>query len=1470
MRARYRAWLLPFALLGIAGCGSSEPGRATFARKIDWIGRGLWLKGDLHAQSRFGEGLYPLETIVAKAAANDCDVLAVTENARGDRQAGSTEYAAAMELARRTHPRVLLLSGLEWNIPGQPEEQAVVLFPQGDDEWARLAEFKLRFDGLSENAKDPLLLDAAIRFLSRDRDRSKNPIVYLAHPKSAGRTDESIVSGVEQWLTAGAPLVGLEGAPGRQGARPIGDYRAGHETVDRWDPAVAVAGGAWDRLLGKGVDLWGAFASSDFRNDAAVDARDYWPGEFAETWIYAADRSPAAVLRAIEAGAFFGVHGKIAREVVLSVNAPGLDRPAQAGEAIEVTGTMPVEASVEFLLPAEDWRGQPNRIDLVELIGATPRGGEVLLSRMPAASGAALRATLHVPPGGITLRARGRRSVPDGPDLLFYTNPVRVGVRPPRGPIFSFLATMLSLGRELPVLLAVAVGIGSIALLGFFAYRHRRSLAERGWRILEALGPDDVRRPPRQPDSDIVLDVAYHAVDSTEGAPPRRRHFAAAAAIFIALAVYGSLVPLKFQPLSFDEAVRRFKEIPFLELGIASRADWVANLLLFLPIGFLLSASFLVDARRRGAAFLAAPLILALSMLLGVGIEFVQLWFPHRTVSQNDVIAQAVGAFLGCLFWLVGGRRLARWLREYFANSAPARQLDWLLRAYAAGLVLYSMMPLDLTLSPGELSQKYREGKVLLTPFRHGSAAPLSAAYDVLVGGALFVPIGMLLSTVLLPAGSAPRPAWQAALLGLPCALAIEAGQLFVYSRFTDATDVVSGTIGAAVGGGIMGRLREGGARAAAVPAWVYLSLALIYALFLAGVFWQPFDWVIERPFAEPRFQAFFRTPLAAMYAGSDFNAVTQLLRKTLFFAPLGALFAFSLKNVQGPARWLLRGVLLAAAFALAMGIELAQVFLPSHTPDLTDAMLCFLGAAGGMGVATRLVGAAAPVESTDRARTPAPEGVIYLAPTRPEDVAPMPRRQAPKRPRRRYPSRGFTPETRLLLARIWSGLGDWRFSATVAAALGGAMLFLVARSLFRSDVRLPDELRDQVLIGDAERTGSVFLAAPADPFAPPRAESVAVPPFFGATAIWGAIGRDHRGAVWTAASASGTPIPSAHLFEYLSGVRQLIPRGDVVSELQRLGVYRLGEGQSTISSRLVEGADGHLYFASHDDRGENPKLGIPPTWGSYFWRLRMPERRWEKLFSAREALHAVASGGRKMYALGYYDHVLYQFDPRTADVRSVTLGSKEGHFTRQFFTDLRGHVYVPCVSDGAQNRPRIELVELGAELDELARTPIENYHEGAIGDAYGIVAFVYLADRSIVFSTELGYLYRVEPTGDGPAAVDPLGWLHPGGKAFASALFTLDGRRYLAGVTATAKYASPSEWVVLDLATAQRKASPLTVDRLPASAWRDLKLYGSMTRDDVGGFYLGGWQRGGPEESSAAGRSDRHRPIFVRLAPGG
>ncbi|MEL6824593.1 MAG: hypothetical protein AAFP70_22775, partial [Calditrichota bacterium] len=208
----------------------------------------------------------------------------------------------------------------------------------------------------------------------------------------------------------------MSGAPGHQigGKRGIGAYSYHHTTVDRWDPAVALIGNAWDILLANGQDVWAARAASDFHKFKAKNAADYWPGQFSETWLYAPDNSEAGILKALRAGSFFAAHGHIVRKVQLEVMADGLERPAQAGEIIAVPAGKEISVSLTMNIPGTDWQGVENRIDRVEIIQINEGGGaNILAAGNPL--GGKFATNLVMGDSGIVLRARGIREMPDEP-----------------------------------------------------------------------------------------------------------------------------------------------------------------------------------------------------------------------------------------------------------------------------------------------------------------------------------------------------------------------------------------------------------------------------------------------------------------------------------------------------------------------------------------------------------------------------------------------------------------------------------------------------------------------------------------------------------------------------------------------------------------------------------------------------------------------------------------------------------------------------------------------------------------------------------------------------------------------------------------------------------------------------------------------------------------------------------------------
>lgn len=389
-------------------------------RQIEWAETGIWLKADTHIHTRFSDGKYELGEVVARAKDNGCDVIAISDHA--DRQAATPEYFEAIRIARETHPEVIILAAMEWNVPpwGGDEHATVLVEPSVEQ---GLMKFKELFDDHGRDVHDESRAFSGLRWLAENASvQGVSPVVIYNHPS---RKDEQSLENVEdltKWRVINDVVVGFSGAPGHQAAETLGEYAYTEKPLDRWDPAAGRVGDAWDTLLSRGIDVWAARAPSDFHSEKW----DFWPGQFSETWLYVPERTTSGVLRAFRAGSFFAVHGQIAREVQLSVHTQGLPRPAMAGESLSVPAGAELIVELSCRIPDRDWAEQPNRLDQIELIAVTDSGAKVLAEREPATSGPALRETIQVPQGGVVLRARGRRIVAEGPDLLFYTNPVRI------------------------------------------------------------------------------------------------------------------------------------------------------------------------------------------------------------------------------------------------------------------------------------------------------------------------------------------------------------------------------------------------------------------------------------------------------------------------------------------------------------------------------------------------------------------------------------------------------------------------------------------------------------------------------------------------------------------------------------------------------------------------------------------------------------------------------------------------------------------------------------------------------------------------------------------------------------------------------------------------------------------------------------------------------------------------------------
>ncbi len=402
-------------LLMLSGCKSNRD--PELVREVPWALVSPPLVMDIHTHTRHSDGKLSVDELVQKAQNAGCDALAITDHGDLSRSAATPEYFEAIETARQAHPGLLILTGLEWNIPpyGGREHATLLVAPARE---ALLAEFRDRFE------RSDARVEEALRWLNEKLPTQRDGVLFYNHPSRKDQDPAENEKDFLAWHALSPLMVGFEGGPGHQKADPIGSYRGALTTIDRWDPVVARIGGTWDRILDKGIDAWGALADSDYHNDNLDEA----PCAFARIHLRPEDPSPAGIIAGFRAGTFWSDHGQILENLSFMLNADGLPLPAVPGEAVRLDREQPVR----LRLAVERGPGAYNQPLEVELIG---NGRSGTPERIFAATLPANRENLgwmlpRLHPGGdgrsAYFRLRIRLKKPDGPDLMAYTNPIRV------------------------------------------------------------------------------------------------------------------------------------------------------------------------------------------------------------------------------------------------------------------------------------------------------------------------------------------------------------------------------------------------------------------------------------------------------------------------------------------------------------------------------------------------------------------------------------------------------------------------------------------------------------------------------------------------------------------------------------------------------------------------------------------------------------------------------------------------------------------------------------------------------------------------------------------------------------------------------------------------------------------------------------------------------------------------------------
>ena len=371
-----------------------------------------------------------------------------------------------------------------------------------------------------------------------------------------------------------------------------------------------------------------------------------------------------------------------------------------------------------------------------------------------------------------------------------------------------------------------------------------------------------------------------------------------------------------------------------------------------------------------------------------------------------------------------------------------------------------------------------------------------------------------------------------------------------------------------------------------------------------------------------------------------------------------------------------------------------------------------------------------------------------------------------------------------------------------------------------------------------------------------PVVKEISVPVTPNEDSIWGGTGRDSRGHIWFCVCKSNKPGASADLFEFIPESGEVVGRGNVVDELKRAGLLRPDEQQMKIHSKIYQ-IDGYLYCVSMDEKGEDEQKLSQPIFGSHLWRLRLADNTWEHLLTIPEAMVGIAVGAGKVYCLGYWNHVLYQYDIATRTSKNVIVGSCFAHVSRNLVADSNGHVYVPRCSQAA-GMLEASLVEYDDQLREIASTSLPQYYDGEANRTFGITGLASMPDGSLAFVTHNGWLTIIHPQPNGPGKVEHLGWFNPGGASMSDSLFVDKTGRYLMGVSQNSSRVM--EWITYDLQTGRQTVAPFSDGKPDQPSWRNVMLYGSMTRDDQGRCYVTGQTNGR--------NNDGYRPLLIQVTP--
>jgi VanZ family protein len=426
-------------------------------------------------------------------------------------------------------------------------------------------------------------------------------------------------------------------------------------------------------------------------------------------------------------------------------------------------------------------------------------------------------------------------------------------------------------------------------------------------------------------------------------------------------------VPLDFHPITLLQAWQILLDAPMLAVGVQGRADWIANGVLYLPVGFLGCVVLLgrqPETPSLWRRLLAGAVALAAATLLALALEFAQTAFPPRTVSRNDLASEAIGSALGMLLAQVGAARFHLLLRGLGQGGAPL--LKALGRVYALGYGAWALFPFDLLLTAQEWQEKL--GGPLLGAWLAGASVEqetIRTAAKLALETLVVLPLGALWAAWPSPrqdgmSGMSGRVGLASTLLrasvvGALIGLLIEAAQLAIASGLSQGVSLLTRSTGFALGAAAWHgttALRVESARAALrrlTPPAVLLYLGLLTEVH--G--WWRGPWLGLQPALRRLHDDVRFLPLYYHYYSTEAHAVTSMAMVIAGYAPVSLICWV----------WNIDAWLAGAVAALLAAMVEAGRLMAGGKPDPSNVVIAWIGV-WGLGRLLSLVSAPRPAEA--------------------------------------------------------------------------------------------------------------------------------------------------------------------------------------------------------------------------------------------------------------------------------------------------------------------------------------------------------------------------------------------------------------------------------------------------------------------------------------------------------------------------